>query len=49
VVKQGQQVSKGEKIATVADKLGAEIHSSVDGVIVEINQKAIVVERQEIS
>ena len=44
-----EHIKKEEKIATVGEKLGAEIHSSVDGVVVEINQNAIVVERQEIS
>lgn len=47
LVKEGQRVKKGEKIATVGENLGAEIHSSISGVVVEVNAKAIVIERQE--
>lgn len=47
VVKMGQFVAKGEKIATVGENLGAEIHSSGNGVVIEVNPKAIVIERQE--
>ncbi len=47
LVKEGQQVEKGEKIATVGENLGAEIHSSISGVVKEVNAKAIVIERQE--
>jgi len=40
----GQRVQQGEKIATVGDDLGAEIHSSLSGAVVEINEKAIIIE-----
>ena len=43
----GQHVQQGEKIATVGDSLGAEIHSSLAGVVIEINEKAIFIEVQE--
>ncbi|MCK5795187.1 MAG: hypothetical protein KAH12_10805, partial [Anaerolineales bacterium] len=47
LVRVGQQVQQGEKIATVGDNLGAEIHSSLAGVVLEINEKAIIIEVQE--
>ncbi len=47
LVKAGQEVTKGEKIASVGKDLGAEIHASARGIIVEVNDKAIVLERRE--
>lgn len=47
LVVEGQAVKRGEKIATVGDQLGAEIHSSSAGVVIEVNRKAIVIERRE--
>jgi len=49
LVQVGDQVHKAEKIASVGDALGAEIHSPVDGLVTSIEQNAIIIQRQEIS
>ena len=41
LVNQGDSVQKNQKIATVADQLGSEIHAPVDGLIDEITDTYI--------
>ena len=44
IVSVGEKVKNGQRIATVEDgKLGANIHSSIDGVIAEMNSEFIVI------
>lgn len=44
-VKEGDSVVKGQVIASTGDKLGADIHASIDGVVGEITKTYIKIER----
>lgn len=44
VVATGSDVKKGQKLATVGDKLGAEIHTPMDGRVGGVNDHEIVIE-----
>ena len=44
LVDTGAEVKKGQKIATVGDKLGAEIHAPLDGRVGAVNDQVIVIE-----
>ena len=41
IVKIGDKVSKGTLIGTCYDKLGANIHASIDGKVIDITDKYI--------
>ena len=43
IVQAGDLVEAGQKIGTVGDKLGAEIHAPISGVVVAISDKAVVI------
>lgn len=44
IVKEGQQVKKGQKIGIIEDgKLGTNIHSSINGIIKSINDTGIII------
>ena len=43
MVTTGDKVTRYQKIASVGDKLGAEIHSPVDGQITAVNDREIVI------
>ncbi len=45
VVKPGDKVECGQMIATVSDKLGADVHSSINGVVEEVANGYILIER----
>lgn len=47
IVKKGDQVIPAQKIATVGDSLGAEIHSPVHGLISAITDREIVIDPME--
>lgn len=46
VVKVGDSVKRGSLLAA-PEKLGANVHSSVDGVVKEITEEAVIVEASE--
>jgi biotin carboxyl carrier protein len=45
VVKEGDSVVKGQVVASTKDKLGADIHASIDGKVGEITKTYIKIER----
>lgn len=46
VVKKGEKVKTGQLIGDIPDsKLGARIHASIDGIVKEVTEKSIIIER----
>lgn len=48
IVEIGETVTKGQIIGTCGDKLGANIHASIDGKIIEITNQAIRIKETEV-
>ncbi|RKD32776.1 SLBB domain-containing protein [Thermohalobacter berrensis] len=49
IVKKGDNVSKGQKIAKIkGNNLGALIHASVDGIVEKVNEDAILIKKSHI-
>ncbi|WP_028581709.1 4Fe-4S dicluster domain-containing protein [Desulfogranum japonicum] len=46
LVKQGDRVEAGQKIATCSTNLGAEIHASIAGEVVMVDQVAVTIEKK---
>ncbi len=42
IVEKGEKVTLGQKVGTVGDGLGAEIHASSDGVVLDVNENYVV-------
>ena len=46
VVKKGDRVAKGQVVGEIPEgKLGAKVHSSIDGVVAEINNEYIIIKK----
>ncbi|MBN2876475.1 MAG: SLBB domain-containing protein [Bacilli bacterium] len=48
IVNVGDQVSKGQIIGTCGDQLGANVHASIDGVVVDITEHTIHIKELEV-
>lgn len=47
IVKQGDQVTRGQMVAEPGKGLSVGIHASIDGTVIEVSEKYIVIETQE--